>query len=160
MLGNIPLPAYIAVADYIKVADEEFDSQIGYVYETPLDVSENGPMSRPARLLINRISKLLATARILMAIAAPDEKNAVNAYAWQLLREAKAALGNIVNGEFELEGALLVRRPAVDQPTKGPIISNVDSESNVEAFYDRIANPNYTYPPVSPRYVDPDRLIG
>lgn len=160
LLGNIPLPAYIDTTALVNDAADEIDSCIGYRYITPLDVNEiSSPLSRPARLLIIRISRNLASGRLILAVASPEENKNLHAYGWNLVKEATEALYAIKEGDILLDGA----PPAANMPTTEPItapqISNLDAESNVEAFYDRLANPNYCYPSNTRYYSNPDGLV-
>ena len=161
LLGNIPLPAYIDPAKQVSDAADEIDSNIGYVYNTPLDVSDTSSMERPARLLIKRISRNLATGRLILQVTSPEENARLNAYGWSLVSESLEALKCIAQGDIILQGA----DPAPNASTAAvttPQISNLDAESNVEAFYNRLANPNYHH--LGPYYIgpyshDPDRLV-
>src|SRR5689334_8522981 len=152
LLGKIPLPTYIDAAKVVEDAAEEIDSKLGYLYVTPFNVSENdSPLSRPARLLLKRISNNLATGRLILAISSPEENKNLHAYGWSLVREATEALRCIAEGEVVLDGAPVLPTSGGEAVTT-PLINNVDAESNVEAFYDRIANPNYLYGPLFPYY--------
>ena len=144
LLGNIPLPTYASPAKYIQDAQNEIDSVIGFIYETPLDLSDTSELVKPARLMIKRISNWLATGRIVLAISAGSEQHDLNAYGTSLVKQASLLLEQIGCGDVVLEGAIPVDGKEI--PFSGPQIFNVDPESNVEAFYDRIANPNYGYP--------------
>lgn len=143
LTGNIPLPGYISAQKFVDDAGDEIDSKIGFIYKTPVDVSdtEANKTSRPARLLLKRISNFLASGRLLMAVDAGGENDQVHAYALKLVSDATAALDMIVSGKVVLDGAEQEDTDAI-QPTT-PLINNLDAESNVEAFYDRIANPNF-----------------
>ncbi len=135
LVGNVPLPSYVDKQKFVDDAANEIDSKIGYIYTTPVDVSDSGPVSRPARILIKRISNYLASGRLLMTVDVTEEKNSVHAYAARLIREATDALTLIARDSITLDGAPRVNtsvRPTV------PLIANLDSESNVEAFYNRI----------------------
>ena len=145
LVGDIPLPTYISTAKFVTDAADEIDSHIGFVYKTPIsvvDVPEN-PVSRPARLLLKRISTHLSSGRILMSVAAAGEDNALHAYGYNLVKEALAALAAIVKGEILLDGAEPVDGVDTGVPT-GPMISNLDEVSLVEQFYDRARNPSTT----------------
>lgn len=158
MIGNIPLPQYMDANQLINDAADEIDSKIGWRYETPLDNSETGPLSRPARLMLKRINAALATGRIILAVASPEEKNNLHSYGWSLIREANGAINVIADGTVVLEGATL--NPVVVEPVAAPLIDNLDAESQVEAFYDRIANPDYSYGFIYPRLPgNPDSLV-
>lgn len=159
LIGNIPLPGYISPTKIVDDAADEIDSQLGFIYVTPISAYEGGPLTRPARLLLKRINNNLASGRLILQLASSDENRQVHAYGWQLIEEATAALKCIREGEVVLEGA--ERLPnAVTEAVTVPLIANVDSESSVEAFYDRIGNPNYHYPPVTGIYNNPDKLVG
>lgn len=140
LTGNIPTPAYMSPEKYVADAADEIDSVIGFVYKTPVEMADVDA-TRPARLLLKRINNFLASGRILMAAASAQEDNQVHAYAARLIREATDSLKLIASGQILLEGAEAL--PQSDSPKMAPLIANVDPESNVEAFYDRVANPSY-----------------
>ena len=158
LLGGIPLPGYIDPVKQVADAADEIDSKIGYIYKTPIDVTDTSPVKRPARLLLKRINASLATGRLILAVASPEENKNLHAYGWNLVREATTALDAIASGQFPIEGA----DPSPDAPVEGlnsaPLISNLDAESNVEAFYDRISAPGYLYPSL-PTYRSPDGFV-
>jgi phage gp36-like protein len=144
LTGQVPTPTYLDPAKYVSDASDEVDSFIGHIYVTPVDVTEMGPTSRPARLLLKRIANWLASGRLLMAASAGNQKLEINAYANTLVADATRALEAVASGDVPLIGAPLL--PSEDETqTTGPQIYNVDAESNVEAFYDRIANPHYHF---------------
>lgn len=143
LTGNVPTPVSLDPQKFVDDAANEIDSKIGFIYETPVDMSLTSPVSRPAMLLIQRISNFLASGRLLLAASAGQEDSQVHAYGWQLVKDATASLDAIAKGEIPLDGA--PKLPVADQKVTAPLISNKDAESNVDAFYDRIANPNYQY---------------
>lgn len=144
LTGNIPVNSVIA-QKYINDAADEIDSMIGNIYTTPLDVTPGptetppgtGPMTRPSRLLIKRISNWLASGRLMLATSAGGEDDQLHAYARYLVESSTSVLMSIARGEILLEGAEKEDTTG-DEGVYGPLISNVDPESNVEAFYDRI----------------------
>lgn len=142
LTGNIPVGSTSA-QKYVNDAADEIDSVIGNLYVTPLDMSDPSPLSRPSRLLLKRISNFLASGRLMFATSAGGEDDQLHAYARYLVETATATLMRIANGEIFLDGAI---KEDIDgeSGSPGPLISNVDFESNVEAFYDRIfmAPPN------------------
>lgn len=145
MLGNIPLPNYISATKYVSDAADEIDSRIGFVYQTPVDLDQNDPTTRPARLLLKRINAHLATGRLILALDAGGEDDRLHAYGYSLVQESIEALASIAEGKISLEGALPVED---DSPRVSTVIvNNIDEESNVEAFYDRVASPTYGYGP-------------
>lgn len=159
LMGKIPLPSYIDPQKVVDDAADEMDSKIGFLYQTPVDINElSSQLVRPARLLLKRINNNLATGRLILAIASPEENKNLHAYGWALVTEATKALECIAEGEVKLDGAPLVDTSGGEAVTT-PLIDNLDAESNVEAFYDRLANPNYVYGPLLPYYRDPDKLV-
>lgn len=157
LLGGIPLPSYIDPAKQIADAADEIDSKIGYVYVTPIDVSVGSNLARPARLLLKRINSSLATGRLILAVASPEENRNLHAYGWSLVKEATAALDLIASGEAVLEGAIPDPN-ASEAAVTAPLISNLDAESSVEAFYNRIANPSYLFGYPGESWSNPDRI--
>lgn len=149
LTGNVPLPPYIDVNQFIQDAADEIDSHLGFIYKTPIQMDENGPVSRPARLLLKRISAHLSSGRLIMALDSSGQNEQLHNYGIYLVNEATSALRQIAEGKIRLDGAELPEDETTAAPN-GPLISNLDSESQVEAFYDRIANPAYV--PVSFRY--------
>lgn len=143
LTGNIPVPANLSPQKFVDDAADEIDSKIGFVYETPIDVTTGSTVPRPARLLLKRVNVHLATGRLLLAAAAGQEDSQLHAYGWSLIKEATAALEQIANGSIPITGAELL--PSADGVVTAIIVDNLDPESSVEAFYDRIANPNYSY---------------
>lgn len=133
-LGDIPLPYGIDKAKLVKDAADEIDSFIGFRYQTPINMNENGPVARPARLLLKRISSALTTGRIVIEAAASAEDNQLHAYGARLLREAHEALRSISKGDLDLDGATPMTEES--ERVRGPLIYNEDPRSNVEAFYD------------------------
>lgn len=144
LVGKIPLPAYLDPGKFVQDATDEIDTKIGRLYKTPVDIAAVG-LAREAKLVLKRINAHLATGRLLLSVAAPEEQRQLHAYAWSLVKEALAALECIANGEYPLEGAEPAEGAETVQKNMA-LISNLDPESQVEAFYDRIANPNYWFP--------------
>lgn len=161
-IGNIPLPSYIDKQKFVDDAADEIDSKIGFLYTTPIDVTDSptNPVVRPARLLLKRLAISLATGRLVLALDAAGEDDKLHAYGWSMVREATAALNKISDGEIVLEGAVLVNPDA--SATKTVLLYNEDPESSVEAFYNRIANPNYVFPYVygGPYVTGESGLVG
>ena len=155
LVGGIPTPAYLNLDKLVQDASDEIDSKIGFRYETPINIGTGTPLERPAQLLLKRINNFLATGRLILQVASPEEDTQLHAYGWNLVKEATAALDAIASGQIDLEGAV-ERDQTADVAV--PLIDNLDPESNVEAFYNRIGNPNYVYPPLV-RYTNPDRLV-
>lgn len=159
MLGEIPTPTYIDTTKIVQDAADEIDSKIGYVYETPVNIGTGSTVSRPAQLLLKRINNFLATGRLILQVASPEENRNLHAYGWSLIQEANAALNAIIAGEIVLEGATPNPDSQAGPPVSVPLIDNLDPESSVEAFYDRIANPNYSYGYTGLYYTDPDGFV-
>lgn len=155
LVGKVPLPPYLDAEKYVDDAADEIDTKICQLYETRVDVSESAATSRVAKLFLKRVNAHLASGRLLLSVAAPEEQRQLHAYAWSLVTQALLALEGVESGEYILEGAL----PAeglVEVPQSQPMISNLDAESSVEAFYDRVANPDYVFTNADRYYRSPD----
>jgi hypothetical protein len=159
LLGQIPLPSYLDAQKVVQDAADEIDSKLGSLFVTPFNVSEtdDDALTRPSRLLLKRINTHLATGRLILAVANPEENRNLHAYGYYLVKEAEEALDCIVKGDVTLDGAEALESNV--PLTTVPLIANVDSESSVEAFYDRIASPSYFYFPPGNTYPYPDRLV-
>lgn len=152
LTGKIPLPAYLDPQKFVDDAADEINSKIGYIYQIPVDLTDPN-VQLTAKLVLKRINVHLATGRLLLSVAAPGEQRQEHAYGLGLLKEAQAALMLLADGAVPLEGVLPADGVQPDQVSM-PLIANVDQESAVEAFYDRIANPYYIFiPPVTPHYI-------
>lgn len=153
LVGDIPLPKGLRPQQYVDSAANEIDMNIGFIYETPVNIAEDSPVVRPARLLLRETCVKLASGRLILAMSTVAQRTELHAYGKRLVDEALAVLARIAAGEIILTGATPVPSDESDTNFTGPQIHNVDSESNVEAFYDRIANPRYVFGPV-------DRIYG
>lgn len=141
LTGNIPTPGYMSPQKFVDDAGDEIDSKIGFVYETPIDISDTSEVVRPARLLLKRINVFLATGRLLMAAASAGEDTSLHAYAKKMVDDATTALDAIFAGEIPIEGAVLIN-PAEEDVTKAPLWSNPDIESAVDSFYEQLVPTN------------------
>jgi hypothetical protein len=145
IVGDIPESPALPKQKYIDDAADEIDSKIGFVYATPIDVSEGGSTPRPVRLLLKRLNAHLASGRYIMAATVNAEDENLNAYGKSLVESVELSLALIATGKMVLDD--VEKETNVTLPRKGiPMISVADAESNVEAFYNRTANPNYPAP--------------
>ncbi len=144
LTGNIPTPVYLDSQKFVNDAADEIDSKIGFLYVTPIDIGDTD-IPRPARLLLKRINNFLASGRLILAAAAGQEDSQLHAYGWSLIQEATAAVNQIAMGEIPIEGAVKVDADTDTAAVTAVIINNLDPESNVEAFYNRVMNPAYSY---------------
>ncbi len=138
LLGELTAPDQNICQKYVQDAANEIDSKLGFIYVTPISVSVDGEF-RATALLLQRINNWLATGRLILANAASREDQYVNAYAKSLIVEADAALVALTNGTMPLPGATPIN-PTGSTAT-GPIINNLDSQSNVESFYAFVTDP-------------------
>jgi hypothetical protein len=157
LTGNIPTPDYLSPQKYVDDAADEIDSKIGFIYKTPVVITEENPVGtpnpvvRPVRLLLKRLNNFLASGRLLMAASAGGEDDRVHAYGWSLVQDATLALMQISEGKIPLEGVEPVEGDDDGVTVTAPLFYNEDLESNVSAFYDRIVNPDFQYFPVDVR---------
>lgn len=146
LVGDMPLPRGLRPQQYVDSATSEIDMMIGFIYQTPIDISDTSPVIRPARLLLKETARKLATGRLILAMSTVAQRTELHAYGARLVDEALAVLRQIAAGEIILTGALpMDTGPEPEANFTGPQIANVDPESHVEAYYDRVANPYYNY---------------
>ena len=156
LTGDLPLPPYVSPQKFVDDAADEINSKIGFLYQVPVDL--NAPdVKMPVKLLIKRINNFLASGRLIMMLTQSQEDTRLHAYGYSLVADATAALLQISTGELVLE----LPAPEGSETTvavTAPLIYNQDAESGVEAFYDRVANPNYSFGSVYgvPRNTSPD----
>lgn len=145
IIGNIPTTTPIQM-QYLNLAADEMDSVLGMQYVTPINVAEDSPVKRHSRLLLKNISIWLSSGRLMLATSANGEDDQLHAYAKYLVENATAMLMKIASGEIKLDGAEHNEDEENPDASNQALIYNVDPESNVEAFYDRI----YMAPPAYP----------
>lgn len=150
LLGELGAPEQKVCQKYVQDAADEIDSKLGFIYVTPITLDVDGDF-RATALLLKRINNFLATGRLVLANAASREDQYLNAYGKSLIMEATEALNALTSGTMPLPGATPIN-PDSSQAT-GPIIDNLDVQSNVESFYAFATDPNpnrfypYPYPP-------------
>ena len=134
LLGQFLPPTGMDGEKFVRDAADEIDIKLGFIYKTPIKAKDGETLPRPVSLLLKRISVYISTARFIMAATGVStDDNDVSPYARRLLAEAHVALDAIANERTVLEGA--ERLPEAGADTRGPRISNVDSYSQVDAFY-------------------------
>ena len=144
LIGDLPTSAALSPQKYVDDAADEIDSKIGFVYETPIDTAAGGSTPRPVVLLLKRLNAHLATGRMILAATIIAEDERLNAYGARMVADAELAISQIATGAMVLDGAIpsgLNALPAAHIP----MILNKDSESAVDAFYDRVVNPSYRF---------------
>jgi hypothetical protein len=135
--GDIAVPSYTSREQYIVNAAEEIDAAVGHLYVTPFDVDETVPANRPSILFLKKLNWLLASGRFVLDVAAAGEMDNLHAYGKRMLDEAAAMLKYLTSEELVLVGATKIKSDDEQEGFTGPMISNEDSESLVEAFYRR-----------------------
>lgn len=144
LIGDIPTSAALSPQKYVNDAADEIDSKIGFVYETPIPVDVTDPTPRPVVLLLKRLNAHLATGRMILAATILAEDVQLNAYGRSLVADCELTINQIAIGQLLLDGVLPSGLNALPGPHV-PMILNKDTESAVDAFYDRIANPGYSF---------------
>lgn len=126
LTGDLRIGPRVDAQVYVDAAAEEMDARLGLVYELPI----TGAADHSVKLL-KRINALIATARLILAVALAGEDNRLQRYGASLLREGQTELDRIVSGELPLEGCPL----RADQlQVRGPSIKNPDAESPFGVF--------------------------
>lgn len=139
LLGELSAPENEKTIKYVQDATDEVDSKLGFLYVTPIVIDPNGEF-RASVLLLKRIANYLASGRLILANAASREEQFLNAYGESLLKEALLALDALASGTMPLPGATPLNPD--DKGTSGPIVNNLDQQSNVESFYAFATDPN------------------
>lgn len=142
LLGDMPAPSN--ASSYVQDASDEIDSKLGMRYQTPI-VVDDSPANRMTNLLLKRINNWLASGRLILAQAITGEMQYMHSYGRQLVKDAEAALDQVVSGDIVLPGAEFLN--VGDVGVSGPIISNLDAQSNVESFYSFVQQNPLTYVP-------------
>jgi len=141
LTGSIPASSYIDVDRYIQSAADEIDSALAMRYIVPVVVPAI-PQYAATTLVLKGINQRLASGRIITAAAATGSQTETHAYGLYLIEQALQQLKALIDGSYILPGAPTVNQPGSD--TVPVLITNVDSESQVEAFYQRVTG----YPPL------------
>lgn len=137
ILGDIPEPK--DAIRWVQDATDEIDSKLGMRFVTPIVIDETVVAYRATILLLKRINNWLASGRLIVSKAASGEMQQLNAYGAYLLTQGEAALNELVKGDLPLPG--LTPLESDDVGASGPIIGNVDAQSNVESFYTFVTTP-------------------
>lgn len=137
LLGELAKPDNEVCLKYVQDAADEIDSKLGFIYVTPIVVDPSE--FRATVLLLKRINNWLASGRLILANAASREEQYLNAYGKSLIVDATTALDALTNGTMPLPGATSTN-PDSSQAT-GPIVNNLDAQSNVESFYNFVTDP-------------------
>lgn len=138
LTGDIPLAGkYGDGSSFVDMAADEIDGQIGHIYITPVIFDESTPEKtaavRPAKLLLKKINRLLASGRIVLDMAAGGEDDSLHAYGASMMQEAITLLNQISSGKIVLTDAPLI--PSTEAKANGPSIAQDDPYSMVEGFY-------------------------
>lgn len=151
LLGtDMAMPADDTVERFVKDAAKEIDSRLGFKYVTPLRFTRivNGSVTKvdpedettytPSFLLINRLSNFIASGRLLLASAAPEENSSIHQYGNKLLRDAEAILSQITSNRADLEVEEIDTSDA--ETPYGLLVANRDRKSYVKAFEEQPMN--------------------
>jgi len=127
---------------WLDAGADEIDSKIGFVYATPVVLSDAIPEQRPGYLLLKKINSWLAMGRCILAASTGNSDDQLHQLGEYYVREALSALDAIANGQITLVGATPVNEQ--EDKSTGPMIANVDDASLVESFDSVFGNPAKT----------------
>jgi hypothetical protein len=158
LLGQMQVAGSMDKGAFVRAAADEIEMKLGFIYKTPVVAADGETLPVPVSLLLKRISVNISSGLAIMASIGPSTQgDNVNAYAARLLAEGRSALDAIANGTVILEGA--DRLPDQGEERRGPRISNVDTYSQVDAFYGNFTGGTHdmfrTDPFAAVRGVDP-----
>lgn len=140
LLGDITLGARANADKYVIDATEEINSCLGYRYELPLPWGDEVPTPNPApipnysKLLLKRCANLIASGRMIMALAVGGEDLSTHAYGNSLLTEGHLMMESLCNGNTDIPNAVIID-VVVSGIDRGPSIQQQDATSGVDAFY-------------------------
>lgn len=148
LIGDLLISASVDKQSFVNDAADEMDSKLGYIYKLPLE-----PVSPATQLpdfqvkLLKSINNRLASGRLILTLDIAGEGSQLHAYGWSLVRDARADLMRIANGDVDLYAV----RSDVDLgkiPSRTPAIHNYDSESLVTVYENTIhrSDPWYARP--------------
>lgn len=141
LLGDLTLSAGYDKERWIKLADEEIDAKLGWVYALPISpIPPLVALPTHETLLLKQISSKLASGRLIMAQSIGGEDQRLQAYGYSLVKEAMEMLLLIANGDIVLSAP---KTEDVEQiPDKRPAIYHHDSESLFSAFENNVMRPD------------------
>jgi len=125
---------------FVLQATEEMDSKLGWLYIVPLPMST---MKYHERLLIKTICRKIATGRMILTYAVPDEGGSNHSYGLRLIQEGLDELHMIANGDITLSVARGDQEGSPLDPDAGgvgatharlPEMFHQDSESLLNGF--------------------------
>jgi hypothetical protein len=126
---------------YVNEAADEMDGDIGAEYNLPLPLDLMPPH---VRLKLKNCNAMLASGRLLLSRASHGQDTSIHAYGASLVKEAKAIIGAIKTGQFELAGA---SRRIAQTGGNAPTIINYDRTSAVDTFYGQLGRPGDLWRP-------------
>lgn len=138
MLSGTRMPQGMQVTPQVAIsaAAEEIDAAIGMLYQTPITVEEDDPAKRFDTLTLKRINALLATGRLITAMATGGEQNGVHAYGEYLLKFGWAQLKQIQDGTIKLTSATPIVQADSNALRRGPLLVEDNQKvSMVDSFY-------------------------
>lgn len=144
LIGDLPTSAALSPQKYVNDASDEIDSKIGFVYTTPIPITAGATTPRPVVLLLKRLNAHLATGRMILAATIIAEDKELNAYGKRMVADCELTLVQIATGQLLLDGVIPSGLNALPL-AHVPMILNKDTESAVDAFYDRVVNPGYRF---------------
>lgn len=147
LIGDLPLGSAYPPLKFLEAASDEIDSYLGRVYEVPIDTT----VSETVRLTVKRINNWLASGRLIMSAATAGQDNELHAYGWSLVQQAMDEIRMIMDGSLTLPGLDMVDTSNIADGS-GPIVTNKESASQVDSFYDDFILEPYTLPS-SARYI-------
>lgn len=134
--GDIAVPSYTSLTQYVANAAEEIDAAVGHIYKTPIEIDDElNPEYRPSVLFLKKLNWLLASGRLILDVAAAGERDNLHAYGNSMLKEARGMIELLTSQELVLDGADRIDEADEKKNFTGPFIQNEDDESLVESFY-------------------------
>jgi phage gp36-like protein len=145
LLGDLQTSRTLDKEQFVNDAADEIDSTIGSRYKVPI-ATANGTVAAHSLLLLKRLNNHIATGRLILAVAAPNEQATLHAYGKDLLKNALEVLCKIRDGEVIIEGA--EASDSLSTGVLGPVGINADAYSAVDTFEQFVMGGASYYPPL------------
>lgn len=156
--GDIAVPSYTSLAQYVTNAAEEIDAALGHLYITPIEINSSVSANRPSILYLKKLNWLLASGRLVLDVAAAGEMDNLHAYGKRMLDEAAGMITMLTSEELVLVGAPLIPSDSEEIHFTGPAIFNEDAKSLVEGFYTQ-RRPSYGAGESLPGIIYPNPVV-
>lgn len=143
LLGGMTVSLSLDKQKFVDDASDEIDSKLGFFYTLPLVGPGDTALPEHEQKLLKLINNKLASGRIILTLAVPQEQAALHAYGLRLVTEAMNDLMLIANGQVDLTAV----RVNIGETVRDNAASvyNHDAESGVDMYENAVMRPGGAY---------------